>query len=321
MSIESAILGFVFDIDNFAKDKLVNDLNYPSVTEINDVVYCDENPEVMKADLLYNKDSKKYDKYPVILNIHGGGWIIGDKRNSRGMCLQMADGGAFVVNMNYGMPPKSQPLFEKHDPIVNHSKKYLWPYQVKCTFAALQWIVDNAEKYNLDLENVFVAGDSAGAHLAAVTETATVNPDYAEALGVKNPGIKLKGAMLFCGFYNLDEFWGLPMNSVPVARSMMQDLIGIKKVKNSPLYKYINPIPQFTEDMPATLIISGTNDVMTHGQSDMVEEQLRRLGVDTTRYNSKGVLSLHDYQILSFTVESHNCMKFVANWLDETVAK
>lgn len=91
MSLESGILGAFFNVDNWAKDILVNNLNYPSVKEVNDIMYCEENPAVMKADLLWAPDNKKYDKYPVILNIHGGGWIIGDKRNSRGMCLQFAD--------------------------------------------------------------------------------------------------------------------------------------------------------------------------------------------------------------------------------------
>lgn len=319
MSIESGLLGLIFDVDNWAKDILVNNLNYPSVTVEKDIVYSEENPAVMKADLLYNKDSKKYDKYPVILNVHGGGWIIGDKRNSTGMCLQFADSGVFVVNMNYGMPEKAQPFFESHDPAVNHSTDYVWPYQIKCTFAALKWIKDNAEKYNLDLSNVFVAGDSAGSHLAAVTEAAIANPDYATALGVENPGITLKGGLLFCGFYNLDVFWGLPMNKIPVARSMMQDLFNLKDPTESPLYKFVNPIPYFTKEMGKTLVVSGTNDVMTHGQSDMVEEQLKTLGVDVTRYNSSGPLSIHDYQILAFTPGSHKCMQFVAEWLNEAI--
>ena len=214
MSLESGILGLFFDVDNWAKDILVNNLNYPSVKEINDVVFCDENPEVMKADLLYAPDNKKYDKYPVILNIHGGGWIIGDKKNSRGMCLQFADSGVFVVNMNYGMPKKAHPWFESHDPKVCHSNDYLWPYPVKCAFAGLQWIKDNAEKYNLDIDQVYVSGDSAGSNIAAVTQTASNNPAYAEKMGLGPCPLKVAGSLLFCGFYDVDQFWGLPMNKI-----------------------------------------------------------------------------------------------------------
>lgn len=319
MSLESGLLGAIFNVDNWAKDILVNNLNYPSVKEVNDVVYCEENPAVMKADLLWNPDSKKYAKYPVILNIHGGGWIIGDKRNSRGMCLQFADSGVFVVNMNYGMPKKANPLFDSHDPEVCHSNDYLWPYPVKCAFAALQWIKDNAEKYNLDLDQVYVAGDSAGSNIAAVTHTASANPDYANEMGVGDAPLKVAGSLLFCGFYDTTTFWGLPMNKIPVARSMMQDLFNTKDPTKDPLYKTVNPIPYFTKDMGKALIISGTNDVMTHGQSDMVEKRMKELGVDVDRFNSSGPLSLHDYQILSFTPGSHNAMQYVAKWLDGAI--
>ena len=322
MSLESALLGGVFDIDNWAKYKMVCDLNYPAVTSEYDIVYSDTDPAVCKADLHYNKDSKKWAKYPVVVNIHGGGWIIGDKKNSTGMSLQMADGGAFVMNINYGMPPKSQPFFEKNDPKVCHSSKYLWPAQLPEIFLALKWVEDNAEKYNLDLDNVFVSGDSAGSHLASVTETANYNDEYAAALGVTTKlSYKLKGALLFCGFYDLDTFYGLNMNKVPVARSMMQDLTGLKDPTQHPAYKLVNPIPYMTKEMPRTLIISGMLDVMTHGQSDLVEKKMKELGVDHVRYNSKGVpFSIHDYQILAFSNESHKCMRFASKFIDETVS-
>lgn len=320
MSLESGLLGLIFDVDNWAKDVLVNNLNYPSVKEVNDIVYCEENPDVMKADLLWNPDSRKYDKYPVILNIHGGGWIIGDKKNSRGMCLQFADSGVFVVNINYGMPKKAHGFFESHDPEICHSNDYLWPYPVKCAFAALQWIKDNAETYNLDLDKVFVSGDSAGSNIAAVTQTASANPDYAEKMGVGTAPVKVAGSLLFCGFYDVDVFWGLPMNKIPVARSMMQDLFDKKDPTTDPLYKTVNPIPYFNTDMGKTLIISGKNDPMTHGQSDMVEAKLKEIGANVDRFNSKGLLSIHDYQILSFTPGSHNAMQYVARWLNEALA-
>ena len=206
MSLESGVLGYLFNLDNWAKDILVNNLNYPSVKEVNDIMYCEENPAVMKADLLWAPDNKKYDKYPVILNIHGGGWIIGDKRNSRGMCLQFADSGVFVVNMNYGMPKKANPLFDSHDPEICHSNDYLWPYPVKCAFAALQWIKDNAEKYNLDIDQVYVSGDSAGSNIAAVTQTASNNPAYAAEMGLGDAPLKIAGSLLFCGFYDTTTF-------------------------------------------------------------------------------------------------------------------
>lgn len=319
MSFESALLGGIFDLDNWAKDKLCNDLNYPSVHSEYGLVYSEKNPEVNICDLHWAPDSKRWDKYPVILNLHGGGWIIGDKRNSTGMCLQFADAGAFVVNINYGMPKKAQPLFESHDPDISHAGDYHWPYPIENAFDALQWIKDNAEKYNLDLNQVYVSGDSAGGQLACATETAVANPEYREALGLPEPAVRLNGAMLYCGFYDVDHFFKFNMNKVPVARCMMQDLTGRPDPTTDPLYHTINPIPYFTADMPQTLICSGKLDLLTYGQSDKVEARLKELGVPTARFHSEGPLSLHDFQILAFTPGSHHCMQYSCAWFRDAV--
>lgn len=322
MSIESAILGFIFDIDNWAKDSLVNNMNYPAVKIETDLVYDESNPVVCTMDLLWNPDSKKYDKYPVVLNVHGGGWIIGDKMNSTGMCKQFADGGCFVVNINYGMPEKANPFFEKNDPKKSHGKEYLWPVQAHHIYAAMKWIAANADKYNLDLKNVFISGDSAGSHLAAVGATFNSNPEYAKILGLpEEMPFKLKGSLQFCGFYNLDTFWGFDMKKIPIARTMLRDLMGRKDPENDPSYKFTNPIPFVTEKYPRAMIISGKNDVMTHGQSDLFQMRLADLGKNYVRYNSEALLSLHDYQILSFLKCARDCMAAASAFIDETVQK
>ena len=319
-TLESAVLSFVFDADNWAKYGACCELNYPAVSSEMDVVYSQKNPKVCVADLHYNPNSTKWDKNPVVLNIHGGGWIIGDKKNSTGMCLQLADNGAFVMNINYGLPEKAdKPFFETHDPDISHAGDYHWPYPVENAFDALAWIAENAEKYNLDLDNVFVSGDSAGGQLACAVETAVANPDYRKSLGLPEPALKLRGAMLYCGFYDVDHFFKFDMNKFPVARCMMQALTGKKDPTADPLYNTINPIPYFTADMPQTLVVSGAMDMMTFGQSDKVVERLRSLGVPYEHYRGTGPLSLHDFQILIFTGGARKCMAASAKWFDKAV--
>lgn len=319
IDLENTVLSTVFDLDNLVKYKACCELNYPAVTSEYDVVYSQKNPGVEVCDLHYIPDSQKWDKYPVILNIHGGGWIIGDKRNSTGMAFQFADNGAFVVNMNYGLPKKAVKGFEYNDPDISHAGDYHWPYPLENAFDALQWIKDNAETYNLDLNNVFVSGDSAGGHLACAVETAVANPDYRKEIGLPEPPIQLKGAMLYCGFYDVDHFFKFNMNKFPVARCMMRAFTGKKDPTGDPLYHTINPIPYFTKDMPHTLIVSGDMDMMTYGQSDKVEERMNELGIPNEHYRGTGPLSLHDYQILAFTNGSYKCMKYSAEWFDSAV--
>lgn len=303
MSLESALLSGVFNLDNFVKYKWCNELNYQNVTNEYDVIFSDSNPDLLKCDLHYSKVNKKYEKYPVLVNIHGGGWIIGDKKNSKGFCMQIADGGVFVMNINYGLPPK-----------------YRFPYQIQTHFEAFKWLEDNADKYNLDLDNVFISGDSAGAHMSAVVTACQCSPEYGEALGIKPTNIKLKGSMLFCGMYDLHTWNSLPMDKVPVARSMMQELLGVKDVKTSPFFKYISPLPYVNKNWPRTFLVSGAVDVMTMGEDKKLQKQFDIMGVDYVTYKGKNIPnSFHDFMLLAFTYEAKKCLKASSDFIDETV--
>ena len=319
--IDRKILALIFDVDNWAKDIAINNLNYPSITVEKNVVYWDALPEVCVADLLYNKHSKKYDKYPVVLNIHGGGWIIGNKDNSHGQCLQLADSGYFVVNINYGMPPKEFSFFEKHDPKASHGD-YYFPAPIEHAYKALEWIKANAEKYNLDTEKVVVSGDSAGSHLTSVVCTSATNPEYRKALGLPDPACKIIGGVMFCGLYNYDNWLGMDINKVPAFRGMPAALFhNDKDPKSEPMYKYFNPIPFVTKDFPKALLVSGKFDVLTLGQTHQLADGLRKVGADFEHYEHTGPISIHDFHLLSFTPGSHNCMMHVAEFLDEVAAK
>ena len=315
MKFGGKVIALVFDIDNWAKDIEVNNLNYPSIKEINDVVYDPSNPDVCVADLLYNPHSTKYDKYPVILNIHGGGWVIGDKRNSRGQCLQMADSGWFVVNMNYGLPPKEYKMFEKHDPKKSHGD-YYYPTQIHQAYQALQWIADNAAKYNLDTDCVVVSGDSAGSHLASVVVTSSANPEFRKGLGVSDPAVKVKGGILFSGFYDLTYFWGADIMKVPWFRELAKAIFNTEDIHHHPAYPYFNPIPFVTPEQPKTLVVYGNKDPITHGHSPKLRDRLKEVGADYEYYEERGPVALHDFHLLSFLPSSHNCMQYVAGFLD-----
>lgn len=315
MSIESTILSQVFNIDNWAKYPLI-DLRgkFPDVTDEWDIVFSETNPTVCRADLHYIKDCKKNTgKYPVLLNIHGGGWIIGDKSNSTSYCLPIADSGFFVMNINYGMPAKDVPaLFESVDPKKNHDSAYVWPYAIQTHFLAMKWLSENAEKYNLDLDNVFVSGDSAGSHMTAVVAACFCSDEYANALGIERPNFTPKGYVMNCGIYNVGFY-----KHIPIARAMMQKFVGMDDPTQSPLWKYLDPTPFINKKANNVLVVKGMIDIMTIFQSDTMVKHLKAAGVNTDFYVGHGVPnSFHDFMFLTFTKESKKCMRFTANWLN-----
>ena len=86
-------------------------------------------------------------KLPVIVSIHGGGWVYGDKERYQYYCMSLAERGFAVVNFSYRLAPENK-----------------FPAPLEDTCAVFAWVLAHAEEYHFDVKNVFAVGDSAGAH-------------------------------------------------------------------------------------------------------------------------------------------------------------
>ena len=89
---------------------------------------------------------------PVLMFIHGGGWILGTKESRMLNLLPYLEMGWAVVNVDYRLGQVSRA-----------------PAAVEDCLCALQWIGRNAETFNLDASRVVTTGDSSGGHLALTT--------------------------------------------------------------------------------------------------------------------------------------------------------
>ena len=126
-------------------------------------------------------------RLPVIVWIHGGGWIGGDKRDLAGYMKLLAARGFVAVAINYSLAPAAR-----------------YPTPVRQTMAALRFVADNAARFSVDPSRVFLAGDSAGAQIAAQVAGLVTNPAYVRTVGVA-PTIdpaRLRGVALCCGPYD-----------------------------------------------------------------------------------------------------------------------
>lgn len=90
---------------------------------------------------------------PLLLFFHGGGWVICDLDTHDTVCRSLAAGtGATVLSVDYRRAPE--------DP---------FPAGLDDCYSATTWAVDHAAELAVDPRRVAVAGDSAGANLAAAT--------------------------------------------------------------------------------------------------------------------------------------------------------
>ena len=88
---------------------------------------------------------------PLLVYLHGGGWVIGDLEIQDGLCRNLANrAGSAVLSVDYRLAPE-----------------HPYPAALDDTWAALEWAAANAERLNVDAGRLGIAGDSAGGNLAA----------------------------------------------------------------------------------------------------------------------------------------------------------
>lgn len=74
---------------------------------------------------------------PVIVSVHGGGWVYGDKELYQYYCMSIAQRGFAVVNFTYRLAPE-----------------YQFPAPMEDTNSVFAWILDNKDKYGMDVANL-----------------------------------------------------------------------------------------------------------------------------------------------------------------------
>jgi acetyl esterase len=124
---------------------------------------------------------------PAVVWVHGGGFVAGSRSDLSGYLQILAARGFVTVAIDYSLAPEER-----------------FPTPVRQTNAALAHIVANAKRFNIDPQRIFLAGDSAGAQIAAQTALIISDANYALRLGIE-PGMArafLRGVVLFCGPYD-----------------------------------------------------------------------------------------------------------------------
>jgi acetyl esterase len=222
--------------------------------------------DVYYADSLANSDEKQ----PVIIWTHGGAWLSGDKKNSAPYFKLLASAGYTVIAPDYSLAPEKT-----------------YPTAVKQLNDAHAYINENSQRFHADMDNVFLAGDSAGSQMSAQLATIITNPEYAKQMNMQ-PSLKkeqLKGVILNCGIYKMDGLTQ-PDPTLPKLVGWGNDvsvwaLTGTRDFSD-PVIKQMSPQYHVTEDFPPTFITGGNADALTDGQSKPFAEKLQSMNVDVT---------------------------------------
>ncbi|MEV1082439.1 alpha/beta hydrolase [Streptomyces sp. NPDC050211] len=214
---------------------------------------------------------------PVVLYVHGGGWVLGNAGTHDRLVRELAVGADAAV------------VFVEYD----HSPEAKYPVAIEQAYATARWLTANGAQEGLDASRMAVAGDSVGGNMTAaltimakqrgdvsfvhqslyypVTDAAQDTDSYREF--ADGPHLTAKGMAWFWDCYTTD----------PAQRA---------EITASPLRAGLGDL----EGLPPALVIVDENDVL-RDEGEAYARKLTQAGVPTTSVRYNGVL--HDFLMLN----------------------
>ena len=268
-----------------------------------------------RLDVFFPETTGADEQRPLVIWIHGGAWISGDKDDNTPWYELIADHGYTVIALNYSLGPG------KHDPTP--------VFQIN---DALAYIQQNAERFHADTDRIVIAGDSAGAQLTSQIATLVTNPVYAAEVGII-PAVKpeqLRGVMLNCGIYDMATF--VAEDDAPTRSTMERLLVwGVgttvwaytgKRGGDPAAMAQMSTINHVTSAFPPTWISGGNGDPLTDKQSKPMAAKLESLGVPLTALfwpeDHEPSLS-HEYQFQLDKPEAQTALDGMLAFLDAQI--
>ncbi len=195
-----------------------------------------------ELDIWRSPDLQPGSRAPVLLQVHGGAWVIGNK-DQQGMPLmeRLAGHGWVCVSINYRLSPRAK-----------------WPAHIVDVKRALAWIKANIADFGGDPDFVAISGGSAGGHLCSLAALTANEPEF-------QPGFTEADTSVACAvpFYGVYDF----TNRDGTGRADMDDMLtrlvmGVSRADDPRLWDRASSMSWVDHDPPPFMVIHGTNDCL-----------------------------------------------------------
>jgi acetyl esterase/lipase len=211
------------------------------VQRTRDVPYAKAGGRVLKLDVYRPRDGGG--GRPCVLQVHGGAWVLGDKRE-QGLPLltHLAANGWVGFNANYRLSPHA--TFPDH--LVDLKR-------------AVAWIREHAHEHGGDPGFVAVTGGSAGGHLAALVALTANDPEYQP--GFEQADTSVQAAVPFYGVYDFTNRFGTwdPWFVHEFLRKHVMKAF----IEDEPeAYEKASPLSRVRADAPPFLVVHGDGDTL-----------------------------------------------------------
>lgn len=273
---------------------------FPDITKVKDLVYDENFGRYTKADAYYTDNLSEY---PVIINVHGGGFVRGDKKHRKSISCEFARQGYFVLNVNYRLAPK-----------------FPFPAAIDDVIKSLNYLLTIKDRFHLNLNNVVLTGDSAGGFYSAAAIIACVNENYRKELNLTTPLVKPTHFMGFCGAYNLSDILTrkTPLNmAFDIADALMQTKThkDIELLKSNPTLTFTNLASFVTSDFPESFLMYSVVDEFCGGQGELFSDVLKANNVPITEFIAMDKKDFHCFHLLPKHTNSKACLDSAKSFL------
>jgi acetyl esterase/lipase len=221
-------------------------------------------------------------KAPVMVYIHGGAWMIGEKREQgKPMMYELVARGWVCVAINYRLSPKAT-----------------WPDHIIDAKRAVAWVKEHIDDYGGDPSFVAVSGGSAGGHLCALLALSPGDPTFQP--GFEKADTTVQACVPFYGVMDLTSSPDGAAIFGPGLRKMLEkSVMKCKESEHPALFRDASPTYRVRAEAPPFFVLQGVNDTLVPVESARVfVERLRSVSRQPVAY-AELPLAQHAFDVLA----------------------
>jgi acetyl esterase/lipase len=212
---------------------------HPDVVVTHDIPYLPDDDKKHRLDVYGPREGAQ--NAPVLLQIHGGGWVIGNKREqAQPLMNHLASRGWICVAANYRLSPRAT-----------------FPDHLIDLKSALHWIREHIAEYGGDPDFVVATGGSAGGHLSSLLALTAGDPEYQP--GFESVDTSVRACVPFYGIYDFTNEYDLQAYSGLggfVERVVMKK----NQAEDKEAFRRASPLHRVHPDAPPFFVVHGSHD-------------------------------------------------------------
>lgn len=239
-------------------------------------------------------------KAPVLIYVHGGGWVIGDKEVQGEILLtEMARRGWVCAAITYRLSPRAT-----------------WPEHIVDVKRAIAWARESIAEYGGDPSFIAITGGSAGGHLAALAALTANDPEYQP--GFADVDTSVQACVPLYGVYDVADL--ASTGRTEIVDLWQRHVMKAPRAADPAVWERASPIARVHPAAPPMFVIHGSNDTL------VPVEQARHFvhGVRAVSTNPVAYVELpwtqHAFDVFR-SVRSIHTTRAIARFLDVVRAR